>query len=104
MAAGASTIAAAAARRRRISASQAYGVVEVGWNEFLRAIALEPEPLVVRSEKKTFFGSNPTGKFRYLASVKGLVFFVDYIDLEDQALPESAIVIEAETIKVPKDL
>ncbi|MDQ1469039.1 MAG: hypothetical protein QOJ99_519 [Bryobacterales bacterium] len=93
-----------AAKRRRIVASQAFGVVEVSWAEFLRAIALEPEPLVIKSEKKTFFGSNPTGRFRYLASVKGLVFFVDYIDSEDQTLPESAIVIEAETIKVPKDI
>jgi hypothetical protein len=40
--------------------------------------------------------------WRYLASVKGMVFFAE--GPADASLPESAIVIEAEKIRVPKDL
>jgi hypothetical protein len=39
------TAAAADARRKRIQASMAFGVVEAPWGEFLRVLALEPEPL-----------------------------------------------------------
>jgi hypothetical protein len=93
------TAAAAAARRKRIQASMAFGVVEVPWGEFLRALALEPEPLVVRANVKKMWGPE---SWRYLASVKGMVFFAE--GPPDAAFPESAIVIEAEKIRVPKDL
>jgi hypothetical protein len=40
--------------------------------------------------------------WRYLASIKGIVFFSE--GPADPTLPESAIVIEAEKIRIPKDL
>jgi hypothetical protein len=65
---------------KRIQSHASFGVVEVTGEDFLKAVALEPEPLIVRSAKTKFWSSEPTGQFRYLASVKGLTFFVDYTE------------------------
>ncbi|MDP9170400.1 MAG: hypothetical protein M3N54_07275 [Acidobacteriota bacterium] len=102
MAAGASGAAAAAARRKRIQSSIAFGVVTVESAEFLRAISLETEPLVVRSQGKNFWGGMPNGKWRYLAAVKGLTFLRG--DGEELELPDDVIVIDSGKIKVPSDL
>jgi hypothetical protein len=94
--------AAAALRKKKIQSHATFGVVEVTGEDFLKVVALEPEPLIVRSEKTKFWSSEPTGEFRYLASVRGLTFFVDYTAELD--IPAESILIEAEKIKVPKDL
>jgi hypothetical protein len=94
--------AAAALRKKRIQSHASFGVVEVTGEDFLKVVALESEPLIVRSAKTKFWSSEPTGQFRYLASVKGLTFFVDYtVELD---IPVESILIEAEKITVPKDL
>jgi hypothetical protein len=93
------TAAAADARRKRIQASTAFGAVEAPWGEFLRVLALEAEPLVVRAKVTRLWGPE---FWRYLASVKGIVFFSE--GPADPTLPESAIGIEAEKIRIPKDL
>jgi hypothetical protein len=93
------TAGAADARRKRIQASTVFGVVEVAWGEFLRAISLEPEALVVRARVKRLWGPE---LWRYLASIRGLVFFSE--GPEEATLPDSAIVVEGEKIRVPKDL
>lgn len=101
---GAAGVAAAAAalRQKRIKALASFGVVEVTGAGFLQVVALEPEPLIVRSAKTKFWSAEPTGQFRYLASVKGLTFFVDYT--EELDIPVGSILIDAEKITVPKDL
>ena len=55
--------------------------------------------MVVRANVKKMWGPE---SWRYLASVRGMVFFAE--GTADASLPESAIVIEAEKIRVPKDL
>src|SRR5580698_4324005 len=90
--------AAAALRKKRIKSHAAFGVVEVTGEDFLKVVALDPEPLIVRSAKTKFWSGDLTGEFRYLASVKGLTFFVDYtVELD---IPAESILIEAEKITV----
>ena len=101
-AAAGAAAAAAAMRKKRIQSHAAFGVVKVTPEDFLKVVALEPEPLIVRSPKTKFWSSEPTGLFRYLASVKGLTFFVDYT--EELELPAECILIDAEKITVPEDL
>lgn len=98
------TVAAAAAalRRKKLQSQAVCGVVQVTKEEFLRVIALEPEPLIVRSAKTKFWSSEHTGASRYLAAVRGLTFFVDFTEEFD--VPENCIVIESEKITVFKDL
>ena len=94
--------AAAAARRRKIQASGAFGnVVTVSPEEFLRAIALEAEPLVVR-EVVTHFWSDEVKKYRWASAVRGLVFFCESTD--EPQLPGEAIVIDTKKLTVPSDL
>jgi hypothetical protein len=83
-------------------ASSAFGVVELAPEEFLRAITLDPEPMIVQAESRSFWGKR-SGSFRYLASIKGITLFAE-AKAGPFKLPDSAIVIEAESIKVPKDL
>lgn len=100
--AGAAAAAAAAARRKKIKSSGAFGtVVTVAPEEFARAIAMEPEPLVVVAAVKAFW-SEEVKKYRYLAAVKGLNFFTE--STGGIALPEGAITIESDKITVPADL
>jgi hypothetical protein len=102
MAAGAVAAAAAAARRKRILSSNAFGsVVTVSQEDFIRALGLEAEPLVVRSGV-THFWSDTVHKYRHLAAVKGLVFFCETPEPID--FPENAILIDAEKLVVPSDL
>jgi hypothetical protein len=70
MAAGAAATAAAAATRNRIVATAAWGVIELEPDQFLLALALEAEPLVVRSAVTSFWANNHR-YYRYLAAVKG---------------------------------
>ncbi|HKD07733.1 MAG TPA: hypothetical protein VKB79_17665 [Bryobacteraceae bacterium] len=101
-AAGSVAAAAAAARKRRILSSNASGtVVTVSQEDFIRALGLEPEPLVVRSGV-THFWSDTVHKYRHLASVKGLSFFCE--TPEPIELPENVILIDAEKLVVPSDL
>jgi hypothetical protein len=104
MGAGASAGAAAAValRKKKIKAQSLFGAVEIKPEDFLRVVSLEPEPLIVRSPKVKFWSAEPTGQFRYLTSIRGLTFFVDYTD--ELELPADCILIEAEKITVPKDL
>lgn len=69
------------------------------WSEFLRVLGLESEPLAVRAKVTRLWGPEV---WRYLTSVKGIAFFAE--GPADAALPDSAIVIEAEKIRIPKDL
>lgn len=102
MASSAVIAAAAAARRKKIAASGAFGsVVTVSPDEFLRAIALESEPMIVR-HVVTHFWSDEVKKYRWLAPVRGLMFFCE--STGEPQWPESAIVIEADKITVPSDL
>jgi hypothetical protein len=101
MAAGAAAAAAAAARRRRIIANTAYGVIELEPDQFLLALAIEAEPLVVRSAVTSFWRSRHL-HYRYLASVKGAEIFCESVD--ELALHDGAIVVEAKQIKIPSDL
>lgn len=102
MAAGTAAIAAAAAaRRRRIAATTAFGVIELEPDQFLLALALEAEPLVVRSSVTSFW-ANRHLHYRYLASVKGAEIFCESPD--ELALHEGSIVIEAKKIKIPSDV
>jgi hypothetical protein len=94
--------ATAALRKKRIQSNASFGVVEVAGEDFLKIVGLESDPLIVRSAKTKFWSSEPTGLFRYLSSVKGLTFFVDYT--EELDIPAESILIEAEKITVPKDL
>jgi len=102
MAAGGALAGAAAARKRKIISLNASGtVVTVSQEDFIRALGLEPEPLVVRSGV-THFWSDTVHKYRHLAPIKGLAFFCETPQPID--LPESAILIEAEKLVVPSDL
>jgi hypothetical protein len=101
MAAGAAAAAAAAARKRRIVANMAYGVIELEPDQFLLALALEPEPLVVRSSVTSFWRSRHL-HYRYLASVKGAEIFCESAD--ELALHDGSIVVEAQQIKIPSDI
>jgi hypothetical protein len=102
MAGGAGAIAAAAAARRsRIIANTAWGVIELEPDQFLLALALEPEPLVVRSAVTSFWG-NSHRHFRYLATVKGAEIFCESVD--EIALHAGSILIEAKKIKIPSDI
>lgn len=67
----------------------------------MRALGLEPDPLVVRSGV-THFWSDTVHKYRHVAAVKGMAFFCETPDPID--LPENAILIEAEKLVVPSDL
>jgi len=100
MAAGAAA-AAAAARKRRIVANMAYGVIELEPDQFLLALALEPEPLVVRSSVTSFWRSRHL-HYRYLASVKGAEIFCESVD--ELALHDGSIIVEAQQIKIPSDI
>ena len=101
-AAGSLAGAAAAARKKKILSSNAFGtVVTVSQEDFVRALGLELEPLVVRSGV-THFWSDTAHKYRHLASVKGMAFLCETpVPIE---LPENAILIDAEKLVVPSDL
>src|ERR1700684_2892505 len=102
MAAGAAvTAAAAAARRNRIIANTAWGVIELEPDQFLLALALESEPLVVRSVITTFWG-NKHARYRYLAAVKGAEIFCESVN--ELVLHAGAILVEAKKIKIPSDI
>jgi hypothetical protein len=102
MASGAVAAAAAAARKKKILSSKAFGtVVTVSQEDFVRALGLEPEPLVIRTGVSHFW-SDTVHKYRHLTSVKGMAFFCE--TPEPIELPESAILIEAEKLVVPSDL
>jgi hypothetical protein len=100
MAAGAGA-AAAAARKRRIVANMAYGVIELEPDQFLLALALEAEPLVVRSSVTSFWRSRHL-HYRYLAGVKGTEIFCESVN--ELALHDGSIVVEAQQIKIPSDM
>jgi uncharacterized protein YggE len=102
MAAGAAvTAAAAAARRNRIVATAAWGVIELQPDQFLLALALEAEPLVVRSAVTSFWANNHR-YYRYLAAVKGAQIFCE--SAPELALHAGAILVEAKKIKIPSDM
>jgi hypothetical protein len=102
MAAGATAAAAAAAaRRNRIVANMAYGVIELEPDQFLLALALEAEPLVVRSSVTSFW-RNRHLRYRYLASVKGAEIFCESDD--ELTLHDGSILVEAKQIKIPSDI
>ena len=102
MSAGATAAAAAAAaRRNRIVANTAWGVIELEPDQFLLALALEAEPLVVRSSVTSFWRKQHQN-YRYLAAVKGAEIFCESVD--ELALHAGAILVEAKTIKIPSDI
>ncbi len=79
----------------------AYGVIELDPDQFLLALALEAEPLVVRSSVSSFWRSQHL-HYRYLASVKGTEIFCESVD--ELALHDGSIIVEAKQIKIPSDI
>jgi hypothetical protein len=88
-------------KKERIVATAAWGVIELEPDQFLLALALEAEPLVVRSAVTSFWG-NSHRRYRYLAAVKGAQIFCESVP--ELALHAGAILVEAKQIKIPSDM
>jgi hypothetical protein len=75
--------------------------VTVTPEDFLRAVAMEAEPVVITSTAFHFWSGEPK-KFRYLSLVRGFAFFCE--SPHPLELPETAIPIDTPKLTVPADL